>query len=232
MKLLHIFTYFISIFCLLIHNNGYCQDNEKDSILYKTAYGFRFGLDISKPIISSIDNNFKGIEFVADYRYKKNLYLASELGYVDATTNEDYTTSTANGTYLKLGINYNAYENWLDMNNELYVGFRYAFSLLNQTLDNYTINTGNDYFPGNPTTANSKSDNLFAHWGEFVFGIKVETFKNLFLGFSGTYNVMLNLKQPENFKTLYVPGFNRVFETNTGFGFNYTISYLIPFNYK
>ena len=37
------------------------------------------------------------------------------------------------------------------------------------------------------------------------------------------------LDHPDNFKSLYVPGFNRVFETETGFGFNYTISYIIPF---
>ncbi|MFQ3297909.1 MAG: hypothetical protein ACI921_001902, partial [Polaribacter sp.] len=28
------------------------------------------------------------------------------------------------------------------------------------------------------------------------------------------------------------PGFNRIFESNTGFGINYTISYLIPFSKK
>ncbi len=39
----------------------------------------------------------------------------------------------------------------------------------------------------------------------------------------------MSSKDPENFKTLYAPGFNRVYATGTGFGFNYTISYLIPF---
>ena len=60
-------------------------------------------------------------------------------------------------------------------------------------------------------------------------GIKVETFNNLFIGFSFSYKIMLNLEHPDNFKSLYVPGFNTVFETETGFGFNYTVSYTIPF---
>ena len=43
---------------------------------------------------------------------------------------------------------------------------------------------------------------------------------------------MISIKDPVNFKTHYAPGFNRVYLSNTGFGFNYTISYLIPFRKK
>ena len=39
---------------------------------------------------------------------------------------------------------------------------------------------------------------------------------------------MLSVTEPENFKNLYVPGFERVFVNNNGFSFNYTVSYLIP----
>ena len=53
---------------------------------------------------------------------------------------------------------------------------------------------------------------------------------NLFIGFSFSYKVLMSVKDPEDFKTLFSPGFNRIFESNTGFGINYTISYLIPFS--
>ena len=43
---------------------------------------------------------------------------------------------------------------------------------------------------------------------------------------------MMRVTDPENFKSLYAPGFNRIFETGTGFGFNYTLTYLIPFKKK
>lgn len=39
---------------------------------------------------------------------------------------------------------------------------------------------------------------------------------------------MISTKEPDGFKNLFVPGFNRVFLNDSGFGFNYTISYLIP----
>ena len=70
---------------------------------------------------------------------------------------------------------------------------------------------------------------LTAHWTEIQLGIKVEVLKNLYLSGGFSYKIMLSLDDQKNFKTLYAPGFNRVFESNTGFGFNYTISYLIPF---
>jgi len=219
--------YIISFLVLAVSFSGFSQ--AKDTLTYKSPYGLRLGIDISKPILGMIDSNSSGIEFVADYRISKNWYIAAELGNQKERTVEDYTTSTAKGNFIKIGLNYNAYKNWLDMNNEIYVGMRYGTSLFDQTLDSYRINTGSDYFVSNTTTTPLSSTDLDAHWTEFVLGIKVETFKNLYLGFSFNYKIMLSLKHPQNFKTLYVPGFNRVFDTETGFGFNYTISYTIPF---
>jgi hypothetical protein len=227
MKQALMLKYIISLFVLAVSFNGVSQI--KDTITYKAPYGLRLGVDISKPIMGMIDSNSSGIEFVADYRVSKNWYVAAELGNQKERTVEDYTTSSSKGNFIKIGFNYNAYQNWLDMNNEIYVGLRYATSIFEQTVDSYRINTGSDYFVSNTTASSTTTTDLNAHWTEFVMGIKVETFKNLYLGFSFNYKIMLSLKHPENFRTLYVPGFNRVFETETGFGFNYTVSYTIPF---
>ncbi|NVJ87822.1 MAG: hypothetical protein HWD82_00055 [Flavobacteriaceae bacterium] len=208
-------------------------DKTKDSIVYKSPYGIRLGIDISKPIKAAVDGEYNsGLEIVADYRISKRLYLATEIGFENETTKEDYTNSTAKGSYIRLGFNYNAYENWLDMNNEIFMGFRYGFSVFEQTLNSFTPNISNTYFPGNQATNINSSENLNTHWTEFMFGVKVETFKNFFIGASISYKVLINTKEPDDFKTLYSPGFNRIFESGTGFGFNYTISYLIPFKKK
>lgn len=227
MKQARILKYIISYIALAISLSSFSQS--KDTIPHTSAYGLRLGVDISKPILGMIDSNSSGIEFVADYRVSKNWYVAAEIGNQKERTIEDYTTSSSKGNFLKIGVNYNAYENWLDMNNEIYVGMRYGTSSFDQTLDSYKINTGSDYFASNTITTPITTTDLNAHWTEFVMGIKVETFKNLYLGFSFHYKVMLSLTNPTNFKTLFVPGFNRVFATETGFGFNYTISYTIPF---
>jgi hypothetical protein len=209
---------------------------EKDTIIYKTNYGLRLGMDISRPLFSSLYSNYNGLEIVADYRIKKNVYIAAEIGFEEKTSIEDYSNSTSKGNYIRLGLNYNAYDNWLDMNNEIFVGYRYGFSLFNQTLNNYTTNVSDmengSYFPAVLNTIGQASKTLNAHWSEFMIGVKAETLHNLFIGFSFSYKILMSVKDPENFKTLFSPGFNRIFESSTGFGINYTISYLIPFSKK
>jgi hypothetical protein len=58
--------------------------------------------------------------------------------------------------------------------------------------------------------------------------MKVETFKNLYLGTQISIKKIISTKEPTNFKNLYIPGFNKVFLNDMGIGFNYSISYLIP----
>ncbi|QTE23440.1 DUF6048 family protein [Polaribacter cellanae] len=238
------YKYFISICFFFVFVNGFSQEQKKDSltiktkdsIIYKTGYGLRLGIDVSKPIRAQFDKSYSGFEIIGDYRIKKNLYIAAEIGYEKEISFEDYTNSTSKGNYIRLGVNYNAYKNWLDMNNEIFVGYRYGFSLFEQTLNSYTPNTSSkdfgDYFPTIPITTPKTTTGLNAHWSELMIGIKAETFKNLFISFSVSYKIMMSVKDPKKFKSLYAPGFNRIFESNTGFGFNYTLSYLIPFAKK
>ncbi|CAM1364475.1 conserved hypothetical protein [Tenacibaculum sediminilitoris] len=234
------YKYFINLCFLLIFVNGYSQLNttetKKDTITYKTGYGLRIGADISKPVLTIVDKSYSGLELVGDYRVSEKWYVATELGYEKEITFEDFTSSTSKGSYIRFGANYNAYENWLDMNNEIYVGMRYGFAMFDHTLNSYTpnVSSGSEgttpYFPSTPSIQTPITDTgLTAHWTELQLGIKVETFKNLFIGFSFSYKIMLSIDDQKGFKTLYAPGFNRVFESSTGFGFNYTISYLIPF---
>lgn len=238
------FKYFISICLLFVFTENFSQEQKKDSIIsqekdtviFKTNYGLRLGMDISRPLFSSLYSNYNGLEIVADYRIKKNVYIAAEIGFEEKTSIEDYSNSTSKGNYIRLGLNYNAYDNWLDMNNEIFVGYRYGFSLFNQTLNNYTTNVSDmengSYFPAVLNTIGQASTTLNAHWSEFMIGVKAETLQNLFIGFSFSYKILMSVKDPENFKTLFSPGFNRIFESSTGFGINYTISYLIPFSKK
>ncbi|CAM1353741.1 DUF6048 family protein [Tenacibaculum insulae] len=228
------YKYIISICLAFVCANGYSQKKEKttakkDTVTYKTGYGLRIGLDISRPALALVDKSYSGLELVGDYRISKKWYIATELGYEDETTYEDFTNSTAKGSFMRVGVNFNAYQNWLDMNNEIYIGMRYGLAIFDHTLNSYKTNVGNTYFPSNTITTPITETDLTAHWTEFQLGIKVETFKNLFLSAGFSYKIMLSVDDQKNFKSLYAPGFNRIFESNTGFGFNYTISYLIPF---
>lgn len=229
-----------SIFSLLLlaSFSGFAQEKLPADTITKTVpvkterYGIRIGADLYRPIRSLYADGFNGLEIVADYRLTKKIYLAGELGNVDYTLDDDQVNFTTKGNYFKVGFDYNAYENWLDMENMIYVGIRYGFSTFSQNLNSYTIYDTNDYFEDVTMYPNREYSGLSAHWAEVIGGIKAEVFDNLFIGFSVRLNILLSETEPDNFANLYIPGFNRTYDGNFGAGFNYTISYFIPFYKK
>ena len=147
----HIYKFITSLCFFFVFVNLYAQKEKqptkiKDTIVYKTGFGLRIGIDVSKPFVSIFDKSYSGLELVGDYRITKRWYIATELGYEKEITFEDFNSSTSKGSYIRLGVNYNAYKNWLDMNNKIFVGFRYGLSLFDQTLNSYTPNVSNTYF--------------------------------------------------------------------------------------
>lgn len=226
------------IFSLLVlfGVSGFAQDKKPaaDTVAVAIApvktdrYGIRIGADISRPARAIYDKDFKGIELVADYRLNKKVYAAAEVGTVDFRVDDNLLDFTTKGSYIKIGFDYNAYENWLDMENMIYTGVRYGFSSFSQNLNSYTIYDTSDYFPDVIVSPDKKFSGLSAHWVEVIGGLKAKLVNNLFLGVSVRLNILLTDKKPENFDNLYIPGFNRTYDGNFGVGFNYTLSYFIP----
>jgi hypothetical protein len=205
----------------------FSQEKEIDTVKYKDRYGLRVGIALYTPINTFFNDERKGLELVGDYRISKRFFLAAELGYLENTDHEDFFDFTTNGSYIKVGADFNAYKNWIGMENIIVVGLRYSFSTFNQTVNQYTVNA-TPFLPEKNITDSTKYDNLNAQWAEFVLGMKVEVLHNVFLGFFFRGNVLISSKQPDNFKNLFIPGFNKVYLNDNGFSFNYTISYLIP----
>ncbi|WP_426092054.1 DUF6048 family protein [Flavobacterium sp. DSR3-2] len=203
---------------------------KNDSIPVKTdRYGVRVGVDLYKLTRALYDKNYKGIELVGDYRLTKKYFLAAELGNENKTTDDDRVNFTTKGSYIKAGFDYNAHENWLDMENIISIGMRYGFSTFNQQLNSYRIYNANPYFGEVPVIPSGKKfDGLSASWIEVVAGVKAKVFNNVFVGFSLRLNRLVTNKEPENFSNLYIPGFNRTYDGSFGVGFNYTVTYFVP----
>ena len=205
---------------------------KKDSIttpIKTDRYGLRVGVDLFKLARTLYDKEYKGIEFVGDYRLTKKYYLAAELGNENKTTDGDRVNFTTKGSYLKVGFDYNAYQNWLNMENIISIGLRYGFSTFNQQLNSYKIYNPNPYFGEMPAIiSGDKFNGLSASWIEVVAGVKVKVFDNAFVGFSLRLNRLVTNKEPDNFSNLYIPGFNRTYDGNFGVGINYTVTYFIP----
>lgn len=206
------------------------QKTITDTIPPKTnRYGLRVGVDLYKLTRGIYDSDYKGLELTGDYRLTKKYYLAAELGSENKTTDDDRLNSTAKGTYIKAGFDYNVYENWLDMENIISIGMRAGFSSFSQQLNSYKIYNPNPYWGENPPILSGKNySGLSASWIEVVAGIKAKVFNNVFMGFSLRLNRLITNKQPSDFENLYIPGFNRTYDGDFGVGFNYTVSYFIP----
>ncbi|MDC0622711.1 DUF6048 family protein [Flavobacteriaceae bacterium] len=224
------FTRILLVF--LIPVTIFSQENivSTDSVTQKQKYGLRLGLDINKLVNSSINNNYDGFELNADYRIGNKLYIASEIGLIENTEDEEYINFTTKGTYIKSGIDYNMYTNWIDMQNMIFAGFRIGYSNFEQTINNYTIyDTNNQIWGQSFINTPINNEDLSSLWVELIIGLKAEIFNNLFLGFNLEVKKMVNSEIKNNIQNMYVPGFNKTFEGSSfGVGFGYKLSYLIP----
>jgi hypothetical protein len=205
----------------------------KDKIL--NINKIRLGFDVFKPIKSSSDGDNLNYEIVGDLQITENLYLAAEYGLTDRLIEDENINFNSNGSFLRFGFDYNMFKNWVGMDNSIFLGLRYGSSNFSNKIESYNVRNSDAYFSNFVDNNYQTIDhsNLTGNWLEIVAGVKVETFNNVYLGFSLRLNKLLSTQKPENFDNLYIPGFNKVTDDNTfGSGFNYTLTYSIPLRKK
>lgn len=221
----HIFIFFISFFCFFVSKSL----AQQDTLSYKERYGLTVGYDLSKNIKGLINENYVGYGLVSDFRLTEKIWLAGELGYDEFKFDEANMLVNTNGGYVKLGANYNFFDNWIGMENLIYGGLRYGFATFTHDLVQYTPTVRNQFFPAIPTEVNRSFSGQTASWGEVVFGFRVELLKNLFIDANFQLMIRVNASELRNFDHLNIPGFNRTYQdSRIGSGFSYSIRYLIP----
>jgi len=222
--------YFISILLIISSLKAISQEGKSlDTIPVKTTYGIKFGIDLSKQIRMLTESDYKGLVFTGDYRILDRLFLAAEFGSEEKKTSNEVLDFDTDGTFLKLGVNYNIYNNQKGLNNEIYVGFRYGLGKFSHKLNSYTIYNLDQYWNQNFVNNSSSFTDLNASWLEFVLGFKAEIINNIFMGLDLRLNRLISQDKPTNFSNLYIPGFNKVLEENNfGVGVSYSVYYQIP----
>lgn len=236
MKQQHILKYFISstfllLFCASVNaQNDSIVNAVNDSIKIKEKYGLRVGIDISKIGRTFLEEDYKGFEISGDYRLKKKLYIAGEIGNEEKTDVTDYLNITTKGSYIKGGIDYNLYQNWLDMDNMIYTGFRLGASSFSQTLNSFTIYNTDQYWDEQfSSNTPQEFDGLTAIWLELIIGIKAELFNNLYVGLNLQLKGLVSETEPSDFQNIYIPGFNKTYDSaGIGVGVGYSLSYRLP----
>lgn len=229
----HILLFFIS--GLLLGNYGLMAQDEStviiDSVQVKDQkYGLRVGIDLAKPLRTVLEDGYTGFEVMADFRIADAFFAAIELGTEEKERFEPNLNSTTTGSYFKIGADYNAYNNWVGLNNIIFVGLRYGYSTFKQELLSYGIYTTDQSFSEFELRENPQTfEGLNASWAEFIVGVKTELLNNLYLSINLQVKRRISDTKPDNFDNLYIPGFNRTYDDSVfGVGYGYTISYLIP----
>jgi len=235
MKKKQIYLFIISI-CLSTNMLiGQTESNSNDTLIKKDKLlkinNIRLGFDLLKPALSSSEGDNLNYEIVGDLQLTENIYLAGEYGLVDKVIEDENINFNSTGSFLRIGFDYNMFENWIGMDNSIYIGLRYGTSNFSSKILDYNVRNKDSYFSNLVTNEfqTIEYSNLSGNWIELLLGIKVETFKNVYLGLSLRLNKLLSDKKPDNFGNLFIPGFNKVTDENTfGSGFNYTLTYSIP----
>lgn len=230
MNKIHTFLLTISLCLFSIINQSFAQN---DSLVYKERYGASFGVDLFKLTRTALDDNYTGFEINGDYRFTDEIYLAAEIGNDQFTFDESNLVVDSDGSYIKLGANYNFYKNWIGMQNQIYGGLRIGLSSYSQTLKEFNFFTSDNTFEPETQIVSREFNNLSAIWTEFQFGLKVELLRNIFAGVHVQIKFLMSETELQNFDNIFIPGFNITNDfSSIGAGWGYSISYLIPFKTK
>ena len=239
MKKIQIYLFITSLIIPIQMVFSQVENQLNDSLIEKNKTlnldKIRLGFDIFKPIKSSSEGDNLNYEIVGDLQISENLYIAAEYGLIDRLIEDENINFISAGNFLRFGFDYNMFNNWVGMDNSIFFGLRYGSSNFSNKIESYNIRNSDAYF-SNFVENNYETidhNNLTGSWLEIVAGVKVETFSNVYIGFSLRLNKLLSTKKPDNFDNLFIPGFNKVTDDNTwGSGFNYTLTYSIPLKKK
>lgn len=224
-----IYRYCFSILfacCVTITSAGQeLKAGKNDSIKKFTLNSVRIDIDIS-PVITTFLNrgDIFSYETALQVEINKSFYPVFETGMAGAKKlTPSGITFQGNALFYRLGMDFNLIKSKANnsMSNNLFLlGVRLGYTYFNYDMLN--ISYQNEYWKaGLQKDIRNKSSNL---WFEITAGIRVEIFKNLYIGWTARIKNMLIPTSPGKYKPWYVPGYG-IYHDESTWGFNYLIGY-------
>ncbi|EFV66693.1 hypothetical protein HMPREF9011_02918 [Bacteroides sp. 3_1_40A] len=158
----------------------------------------------------------------------KNRYVpVAEIGYGTTDTTDDGTNIhyKASAPYFRIGMNYNFFFKKPYLPGFLYGGIRYGFTSFSYDVDAPTMKDPTWGFPEIPFSYDGIKTTVT--WAELLAGIKVNVYKNFYMGWSLRYRIRMNIKKAEHTEPWYIPGFGK--NNSTNLGVTYSLIYKLPF---
>ncbi len=186
---------------------------------YTAPSALRLGVDLSNVVLTIIDEDLQQFEFNADVDLGR-FFVAGSYGTQTLTRNETDFTYSTDGSYFRFGLDYNFLYTNLD-ENVAFGGFRYAQANYTDAIT-YTVT---DDVWGTQTITNSNPD-LSVRWFEFVAGMKVRIWHQLYLGYTVRLKFSKQIKGADELTPFDIPGFGRA-NQSSNVGINYHVFYRI-----
>lgn len=182
-----------------------------------------FGVELSGPVIYTLDSNNFNLEFSVSYRISQKYYACIEPGagrFSYSQYNYDYNS---HGFFVRAGVDINLLKPKSKPGKHFAgLGLRYGLSLFTQETPSasYSNYWGSYDFAIDP-------EFVHAHFLEVNGGVKAEIFRNILIGWTARARLLVYQSAGKNNKPLMIPGMG---SAGGGLqpGFSYHLIWLIP----
>lgn len=191
--------------------------------------GMRIGAEAGTPFFYLFSEKQNHWEVQADLDIDKFL-LVADYGQATYQLDEPTYRYRNNGGYLRIGLDYNfmAADSAMHV---IFLGIRYAQSGFSDQLDFNTQAVIESETGWPPVWSSNANQAAGARWYELASGIKARVFRNIYMGFTVRYKMMLKVRDTGTLRPYFVPGFGKFIDANT-WGLGYYFYYRIPFRKK
>ena len=197
-------------------------------MIYPLVYDASVGVNLWDPLMRAFGQSYGLIGFSAHFNMHNRYIAAFEFGLGNANNtpaDNNYTYHQGLAPYFKIGLDYN----FLYNSNPAYMifaGIRYGFTPFKWTLRD--VNSTNDYW-GEPSAIPFPDINATAGYLEFLFGLKVNLYKNISMGWTLRYHRVIHESPTTYGNAWYVPGFGT---RNSALGASLSVFYTLPLKGK
>lgn len=175
-------------------------------MIYPLIFETTVGVNLWDPLMRAFGQTYGLIGFSAELNMHNRYIPVFEVGLGNAENtpaDNNYTYHSPVSPYFKIGIDYNFLYN-SNPDYRIYAGMRYGFSPFRWTLRDVT--SIGDYW-GEPSQMQFPAINATAGYFEFLFGLRVQIWRNISMGWSIRFHKVLHQSPTLNGKPWYIPGY-------------------------
>ncbi|MDB4497766.1 DUF6048 family protein [Gammaproteobacteria bacterium] len=220
---------FVFLVCFFTMTIGAVELPDKYKSFQGEAYqGWSLMVDGFSPLMaSSLDKDIYYYQLTGNVNLFNKIFPTLEIGYASVDKKlPSKAEYSANSPYLRLGVDYNLLTT-IDKDGKpknsksfCYLGGRYASTYNNYSMKNVS---SNDNYWQEQQFKSILDQQAYVGWFEFLFGVHIDIYKGLSLGWCARVKTFLHSSAENNTAMWYVPGYG--FSDSASFEFNYTIGY-------